>query len=55
MRVGRSCDADTVVAAIESLARHRGAPAHLRMDNGSELIAWALRDCCRLGGRHRLH
>ena len=26
----------------------RGAPEHLRMDNGPEMIAWALRDYCRL-------
>ncbi len=32
MRVGRSCDADAVVATIEALVAERGAPAHLRMD-----------------------
>lgn len=50
MRVGRRCDADTVVSVIESLVAARGAPAHLRMDNGPEMIAWALRDWCRLAG-----
>ena len=45
MRVGRSCDADTVVSNIERLVSERGAPEHLRMDNGPELVAWALRDC----------
>jgi transposase InsO family protein len=50
MRVGRTCDADDVVAVIEALVAERGAPAHLRMDNGPELIAWALRDWCRLAG-----
>jgi putative transposase len=50
MRVGRRCDADTVVAVIEALVAERGAPAHLRMDNGPELIGWALRDWCRLAG-----
>ena len=50
MRVGRTCDADTVVAVIDQLVAQRGAPAHLRMDNGPELIAWALRDWCRLAG-----
>ena len=32
------------------LVAERGAPGHLRMDNGPELIAWALRDWCRLAG-----
>jgi putative transposase len=50
MRVGRTCDSDDVVALIEELIAERGAPAHLRMDNGPELIAWALRDWCRLAG-----
>jgi putative transposase len=50
MRVGRTCDADDVVATIEALVAERGAPGHLRMDNGPELVAWALRDWCRLAG-----
>jgi transposase InsO family protein len=50
MRVGRSCDADAVVAVIEALVAERGAPEHLRMDNGPELVAWALRDWCRMAG-----
>jgi transposase InsO family protein len=50
MRVGRRCDADHVVGVIEALATERGAPEHLRMDNGPELVAWALRDWCRLAG-----
>lgn len=50
MRVERRCDAEDVITAIEALVAERGAPAHLRMDNGPELIAWALRDWCRLAG-----
>jgi putative transposase len=50
MDVGRHCTADDVVAIIERLVAERGAPTHLRMDNGPELIAWALRDWCRLRG-----
>jgi putative transposase len=50
MRVGRTCDADQVVAVIQGLVAERGNPEHLRMDNGPELIAWALRDWCRLAG-----
>ena len=48
MRVDRHCTADDVVEVLERLAAQRGAPAFLRMDNGPELIAWALRDWCRL-------
>jgi len=50
MDVNRSMGADAVVAVIERLVAQRGAPGHLRMDNGPELIAWALRDWCRLAG-----
>jgi putative transposase len=50
MRVGRSCSADDVVTTIEALVAERGAPAHLRVDNGPELVAWALREWCRLAG-----
>lgn len=35
---------------VEALVARRGAPAHLRMDNGPELVARALRDWCRLVG-----
>jgi transposase InsO family protein len=50
MRVGRTCDADELLGVIDGLVAERGAPGHLRMDNGPELIAWALRDWCRLAG-----
>ena len=52
MDVGRTCTADDIVTIIETARRRAGAPEHLRMDNGPELIAWALRDWCRL---HRHH
>jgi transposase InsO family protein len=48
MRVGRTCTADDLVHVLDALVADRGAPAYLRMDNGPELIAWALRDWCRL-------
>ena len=48
MRVGRTCTADDLVVILAGLVAARGAPEHLRMDNGPELIAWALRDYCRL-------
>jgi putative transposase len=50
IRVGRSCDADALIDVLEVLMIERGAPEHLRMDNGPEMIAWALRDWCRLSG-----
>jgi transposase InsO family protein len=50
MRVGRTCTSDEVVAVLADLVAARGAPEHLRMDNGPEMIAWALRDYCRLAG-----
>ncbi len=48
--VDRSITADDLVERLDLLAAERGAPGHLRMDNGPELIAWALRDWCRLKG-----
>jgi len=48
--VNRSSTADDLISAIERLVAERGAPACLRMDNGPELTAWALRDWCRLSG-----
>ena len=50
IRVGRSCTADQLIDVIEVLMRERGAPQFLRMDNGPEMISWALRDWCRLSG-----
>lgn len=50
IRVGRSCNADQLIDVLEALMAERGAPEHLRMDNGPEMIAWALRDWCRLSG-----
>jgi putative transposase len=50
IRVGRTCTADDLVTVLDKLVADRGAPAHLRADNGPELIAWALRDWCRLSG-----
>jgi transposase InsO family protein len=50
MRVGRSCTADDLVEVLAGLVAGRGAPEHLRMDNGPELLAWALWDYCRLSG-----
>ena len=50
MRVGRTCTADDLVASLDRLVAARGAPRFLRMDNGPELVAWAVREWCRLSG-----
>ena len=50
MDVDRSITGDDVVAVLERLVTERGAPLFIRMDNGPELIAWILRDWCRLRG-----
>lgn len=47
MLVERSIDADATVSVLERLVCERGAPEHLRMDNGPELTAHALQDWCR--------
>jgi putative transposase len=50
MDVDRSITGDDIVTALERLIAERGAPLFIRMDNGPELIAWVLRDWCRLRG-----
>ena len=47
MLVERNIDADTTVSVLEGLVAERGAPEYLRMDNGPELTAHALKDWCR--------
>lgn len=50
IRVARNCTAENVITTIERLVADRGAPKYLRADNGPEMIAWTLRDYCRLTG-----
>jgi putative transposase len=38
-RVGRSCTASDLVEMLDGLSADRGAPEHVRCDNGPELIA----------------
>src|SRR5207245_6421837 len=45
--VARSCDADGVLTILDRLQAEHGAPGFLRMDNGPEMIAAALKDWCR--------
>jgi putative transposase len=47
MLVERRIDADGTVRVLEGLTALRGAPEHIRCDNGPELTAHALRDWCR--------
>lgn len=51
IEVERRIDADRTVSALERVVRERGRPPELlRMDNGPELTANALRDWCRFSG-----
>jgi putative transposase len=51
MRVARSIDADHTTRVLDQIVRERGGgPELVRMDNGPELTANALRDWCRFGG-----
>ncbi len=50
IRVNRTCTAENVITIIEQLVTQRGTPKYLRADNGPEMIAWTLRDYCRLAG-----
>jgi putative transposase len=50
MLTERRIDSDATVAALDRLVAERGAPEHIRMDNGPELTAHALRDWCRFSG-----
>jgi putative transposase len=47
IEVDRSITADDTVEVLEAIVASRGAPDFLRMDNGPELTANALRDWCR--------
>jgi putative transposase len=48
--VARSITADKLVSVLERLVGERGAPTYLRLDNGPDLIAYALADWCRFNG-----
>jgi putative transposase len=47
MHAATSITADDTVRVLDRLARERGAPGHVRCDNGPELTAHALKDWCR--------
>jgi putative transposase len=46
MHTARSISADQTVAVLERLVAARGAPTHIRCDNGPEMTAHALIDWC---------
>ena len=46
MHVDRSITADQTVAVLQRLVAQRGAPTHIRCDNGPEMTAHALIDWC---------
>jgi putative transposase len=51
IEVNRRIDADTTVKVLDHLVTARGQPPRfIRMDNGPELTANALRDWCRFTG-----
>lgn len=50
VEVARRIGADATVTVLERIAARRGAPELIRMDNGPELTAHAIRDWCRATG-----
>jgi len=54
-RLARSITADDVVEVLDQAQAKRGAPQYIRMDNGPEMIAGAIRDWCRLAGTGTLY
>ena len=50
IEVGRSFRSERVCAVLQDLISQRGAPVALRMDNGPEFIALALRGLCHRKG-----
>jgi putative transposase len=54
IRVARAIDADHTVRVLDEIVRERGAgPELVRMDNGPEMTANALRAWCRFSGAER--
>lgn len=53
--VERNIDADMVVAVLDRLTARHGAPVFIRMDNGPEMTANAIRDWCRASGSNTFY
>jgi transposase InsO family protein len=47
IHLARSIDADQLVTILDQLAHQHGTPGNVRMDNGPEMTAAAVRDWCR--------
>lgn len=43
IEVGRKCRGEDVVAVLDELAAIRGAPVHIRSDNGPEFVSRAVK------------
>ncbi len=50
IEVGRSFKSERACSVLENLIRQRGRPGALRMDNGPEFVAMALRGLCHRRG-----
>jgi transposase InsO family protein len=55
LEVERSMTAQAVKAVLAGVVRKRGAPAHIRSDNGSEFIAKAIRSWMKSAGLETLY
>ena len=54
-QVARSLTAKDTVAVLEQIVQERGAPMHVRCDNGPEFIAKALQRWCLRRGSQTAH
>jgi putative transposase len=55
IEVGRHCRGEDVVRVLDELTAIRGAPAHLRSDNGPEFVSAAVRKWCEESGADTLY
>jgi transposase InsO family protein len=55
IEVARNFRGEDIVAVLDELTAIRGAPAHLRADNGPEMISKAVRAWCAESGTGTLH
>ncbi len=53
--VGRRCRGEDIVSVLDELTAIRGAPAHIRSDNGPECISHALKTWCQESGTGTLY